>query len=50
MVIHCIFCIFPITLVSEVGIHPEGAITVHLVKMVPINQMPMHQEYELLKS
>lgn len=45
-----IFFVFPIILVSEAGIHPAGTISVHLVKMVSINQMPVHQECELPKS
>lgn len=43
------FFIFPI-FVSEAGIHPAGTISIHLVKMVSINQMPVHQECELQKS
>lgn len=45
-----IFFVFPIILVSEAGIHPAGTISVHLVKMVSINQMSVHQECELPKS
>lgn len=44
-----IFFVFPI-FVSEAGIHPAGTISIHLVKMVSINHMPVHQECELPKS
>lgn len=44
------FFVFPIILVSKAGNHPAGTISVHLVKMVSINQMPVHQECELPKS
>lgn len=44
------FLILPITLIPEAGIHPAGAISVRLVRMVPINQMHVHQESELPKS